>query len=452
MSSPAGHTLPTATTPLDPAQERALRAATLRKVSRRLLPFLFVLYVCAFLDRINVGFAALHMNSDLGFSATAYGLGSGIFFVGYCLFEVPSNILLYKLGARRWIARIMVTWGMVASAMMFVRTPTSFYVMRFLLGVAEAGFFPGVVYYVSQWFPNDERARAISGFMLAIPVCGVIGGPVSGALLGLQGIGGLAGWQWLFLLEGLPSIVLGVVVWLYLTDRPQSAHWLEPTERSWLTDILAAERSMCRQAHDVTARKALTNRLVWQLGIICFFGNLGFYGYTLWAPQVILMMSGTNDFTVGLISGAISLAMGVGMRLNGRHSDRARERVMHVVFPMLVMGIGFLGSVVLPTPWLTLLALALIPIGMGASYGPFWSMPSLYLAGEAAARGIALITSIMAASGFVGPTLIGVLKSRTGGYQASFLLLGAAAGVSALIAWPLRREAVLRRPRSTEPA
>jgi sugar phosphate permease len=372
VSSPAGLTLPTATTPLDSVQEGALRVVTLRKVSRRLLPFLFVLYVCAFLDRINVGFAALHMNSDLGFSATAYGLGSGMFFVGYCLFEVPSNILLYKLGARQWIARIMVTWGIVASAMMFVRTPTSFY-------------------------------------------------------------------------------VLGAIVLLYLTDRPQSAHWLEPAERKWLANTLATERSMCRQAHDVTARKALTNRLVWQLGIICFFGNLGFYGYTLWAPQVIRMMSGTNDFTVGLISGAISLAMGVGMRLNGRHSDRAGERVMHVVVPMLVMGIGFLGSVALP-PSLTLLALALIPIGMGASYGPFWSMPSLFLTGEAAARGIALITSIMAASGFVGPTLIGVLKSRTGGYQTSFLFLGVAAGISALIAWPLRREAVLRGARSTDPA
>jgi MFS transporter, ACS family, tartrate transporter len=451
VNSPASLTLPTTATPLDAAEEGALRAVTLHKVSRRLLPLLFVLYVCAFLDRINVGFAALHMNSDLEFSATTYGLGSGIFFVGYCLFEVPSNILLYKLGARKWIARIMVTWGIVASAMMFVRTPTSFYVLRFLLGVAEAGFFPGVIYYVSQWFPNDERARAISGFMLAIPVCGVIGGPVSGALLGLQGLCGLAGWQWLFLLEGLPSIALGAFVWLYLTDRPQSAHWLEPAERKWLTDTLATERSTCRHAHDVTARKALTNRMVWQLGIIYFFGNLGFYGYTLWAPQVIRVMSGTNDFTVGLISGAISLAMGIGMRLNGRHSDRRGERVVHVVVPLLVMGMGFLGSVALPTPLLSLLALALIPIGMGASYGPFWSMPSLFLTGEAAARGIALITSIMAASGFVGPTLIGVLKSRTGGYQASFLFLALAAGVGALLAWPLRREAALRGTRSTDP-
>jgi ACS family tartrate transporter-like MFS transporter len=203
---------------------------TLRKVTRRLIPFLFLLYVVAWLDRVNVGFAALHMNSDLGFSSTAFGFGSGVFFLGYCLFEVPSNLLLDRVGARRWISRIMVSWGAISVAMMFVRTPLTFYILRFMLGAAEAGFFPGVVYYLSLWYPETQRARAIAAFMTAIPVTGLIGGPVSGALLGLDGVSGLAGWQWLFLVEGLPAILLGVIVLVYLTDRPEAAHWLAPAE------------------------------------------------------------------------------------------------------------------------------------------------------------------------------------------------------------------------------
>jgi len=203
---------------------------TLRKVTRRLIPFLFLLYVVAWLDRVNVGYAALHMNSDLGFSSTAFGFGSGVFFLGYCLFEVPSNLLLDRVGARRWISRIIVSWGAISVAMMFVRTPLTFYILRFMLGAAEAGFFPGVVYYLSLWYPETQRARAIAAFMTAIPVTGLIGGPVSGALLGLDGVSGLAGWQWLFLVEGLPAILLGVIVLVYLTDRPEAAHCLAPAE------------------------------------------------------------------------------------------------------------------------------------------------------------------------------------------------------------------------------
>jgi ACS family tartrate transporter-like MFS transporter len=227
-------------------EHEMIGAAVIRRVTRRLIPFLFVLYIGSWLDRVNVGFAALQMNSDLKFSAAAFGLGSGVFFLGYCLFEVPSNFILHRVGARLWIARIMVSWGLIASAMMFVRTPLIFYVLRCFLGVAEAGFFPGVIYYLSQWYPYADRARAIAGFMMAIPVAGLVGGPLSGALLGLNGLCGLAGWQWLFLLEGLPSVLLGFVVLRYLTDRPEDAHWLPVPERTWLVARLEAERQFAR--------------------------------------------------------------------------------------------------------------------------------------------------------------------------------------------------------------
>ena len=241
-----------------------LSAVTLRKVTWRLIPFLFVLYVIAWLDRVNVGFAGLQMNTDLGFSSTVFGFGSGIFFFGYCLFEIPSNIILERVGARLWIARIMVTWGLISSGLMLVRTPLLFYLLRFLLGVAEAGFFPGVIYYLSLWYPTAQRARAIAAFMTAVPVTGLIGGPLSGALLGLDGVYGLKGWQWLFLLEGLPAMALGISVIFYLDDRPETARWLAPPERKWLMETLAAERKACLLKPDI--RVALTDATVWKLG------------------------------------------------------------------------------------------------------------------------------------------------------------------------------------------
>src|SRR5436309_4406713 len=249
-----------------PANVQILPANTLRKITWRLIPFLFVLYVIAWLDRVNVGFAGLQMNTDLGFSSTVFGFGSGIFFLGYCLFEIPSNIILERVGARLWISRIMVTWGLISASLMFVRTPAVFYLLRFLLGVAEAGFFPGVIYYLSLWYPTAHRARAIAAFMTAVPVTGLIGGPLSGALLELDGIYGLAGWQWLFLLEGLPAVVLGVSVIFYLDDRPETTPWLEPQERDWLVDTLAAEQRTWPLRPDI--RVALTDVGVWRLGII----------------------------------------------------------------------------------------------------------------------------------------------------------------------------------------
>jgi ACS family tartrate transporter-like MFS transporter len=420
-----------------------LTVATLRKITRRLMPFLFVLYIAAWLDRVNVGFAALHMNSDLAFSSSAFGFGSAVFFLGYCLFEVPSNLILHRVGARLWIARIMISWGVIASALMFVRTPASFYVLRFMLGVAEAGFFPGIVYYLSGWYPRAQRARAIAAFMMAIPVAGLIGGPLSGALLGLDGAYGLAGWQWLFLLEGTPSILLGLVVVWYLTDRPEAARWLAPAQREWLVAQLAAERQACAEAHPIGTIAALTNTTVWRLGIIFFLANAGFLAYSIWSPQIIRSFAAVSDLGVGLISGAISAVTIVVMVLNSAHSDRTGERPLHVAMPLLLMCVGFLATAALGASWPALITLALVPIGIGAAFGPFWSMPTLFLTGEAAAGGVALVASIVNAGGFVGPALIGILKGGSGGYSTGFVLLGGAAGLAALLTLPLRRARTL---------
>src|SRR6478752_3034128 len=294
-------------------------SATLRKVTLRLIPFLFLLYIVAWLDRVNVGFAGLQMNADLGFSPVAFGFGSGVFFLGYCLFEVPSNLVLHRVGARRWIARIMISWGAISTGMMFVRTTPTFYVLRFLLGAAEAGFFPGVVYYLSHWYPEGQRARAIAAFMTAVPVSGVIGSPLSGALLSLNGLFGLAGWQWLFLVEGLPAILLGIIVLVYLTDQPETGDWLSSAEKDWLVATLTAERTSREGAFPVGILSALTNPTIWHLGIIFLFAAIGFYGYSFWAPLVVKSLTGSSDLGVGVILGAISAVTIVCMMLNSSH-------------------------------------------------------------------------------------------------------------------------------------
>jgi MFS transporter, ACS family, tartrate transporter len=414
----------------DDAEELAV--VTLRKVTWRLIPFLFLLYIIAWLDRVNVGFAGLEMNADLGFSSTVFGFGSGIFFLGYCLFEIPSNIILERVGARLWISRIMVTWGLISAGLMFVRTPAAFYLLRFLLGAAEAGFFPGVIYYLSLWYPTAHRARAIAAFMTAVPVTGLIGGPLSGALLGLDGIYGLKGWQWLFFLEGLPAVILGSSVIFYLNDRPETTPWLAPAERDWLVETLAAERKACALRPDI--RVALTDGTVWWLGIIFLLVAAGFYGYSFWAPLVIKSLTGLSNFKVGLVLGAISGITILGMLLNSHHSDRTGERAKHIAVPLLVMSVGLIGCALLRQPVLAIIALALVPLGHCASYGPFWSTPTQFLTGPAAAAGIALVTMIANIGGFAGPALIGVLKTRIGTYTHAFLLLGGLAVIAALFA------------------
>jgi ACS family tartrate transporter-like MFS transporter len=424
-----------------------LEQATLGKVTRRLLPFLFLLFIICYLDRLNVGFAALQMNQDLGFSPAVYGFGAGVFFLGYVLFEIPSNLILARLGARVWFARIMITWGVLATAMMFVRGPTSFYVLRFLLGVAEAGFSPGIVYYLCGWFPAAQRGRALARVLIAIPLSGVVGGPLSGALLGLNGHLGLAGWQWLFLLEGLPAVVLGFVVLGYLTDRPEEAAWLAPAERAWLSTHMSQEREHCERRHGLSVLQALSSRTVWQLGLLhflCF--TFGTYVLGLWLPQIVREFSRLSDFLVGLVSAVPNLVAAVAMVLVGAHSDRSGERLLHIAAAAFAAAFGFLACAYLHSPVLIVLALSLAAVGLRSAAGPFWTLPSAFLSGSAAAGGIALINSVSNLSGFVGPYAIGLLRGATGTFHSGLLLLALVPLAGAALALHLRRATVLSSP------
>jgi ACS family tartrate transporter-like MFS transporter len=422
----------------------ALEQATMRKVTWRLAPFLMLLYVIAWLDRVNVGFAALQMNEQLDLSPAVYGLGAGLFFIGYALFEVPSNLVLARVGARRWIARIMITWGLLSAAMIFVTGPVSFYVLRFLLGVAEAGFFPGIIYYLSTWYPAAQRARAVSWFMVAIPLTIVIGGPLAGLLLGMDGLGGLRGWQWLFLVEGLPATFLGVVVLYYLTDRPEQAQWLEPAEKEWLSSEIRAEQSRARERHGIGLGKALLHPIVWVLGLIAFAFQCGSYGLSLWIPQIIKGLAGFSDLEVGLISAIPYFAATLGMIAVGVSSDRTGERFKHVAGTLFVGAIGFAASAYIVSPVPALVALTIAAIGDLSGRGPFWALPGRFLAGDASAGGIALINTLGALGGFVGPTIVGFVKDATGSFKHGLLALAVLLFVSAIASLLLRRASVLR--------
>jgi ACS family tartrate transporter-like MFS transporter len=429
-----------------------IRRAAVARVSRRLIPFLFLLYILNFLDRVNVGFAALEMNRDLGFGPAVYGLGAGIFFIGYCLFEVPSNLVLYRTGARLWIARIMVTWGLAASAMMLVHTPWSFYLLRFLLGVAEAGFFPGIIFYLTYWYPARERARAYAWFLAAIPMCGVIGGPLSGALLGLDGWLGLRGWQWLFLLEGLPSVLVGVAVLWLLPDRPRDARWLPPAERVWLEERLELERSDRVSSHGASLRRALADPVVWWLGLSYFLLVVALYGFALWLPQLVKAAGDFSNFEVGVITAIPYAVAAVGMILVGRSSDRTGERHLHLALPALAGAMGFLAVTRSGTTGLLIAALSLTAFGVLGWLGPFWALPTAFLREQGAAGGIALINSMGAVGGFVGPYLIGKVKEQTGDFAPGLLLLAVCLVAAVVIVLGLRATAVRRSgPRTLPP-
>lgn len=415
-----------------------LEQATLRRVSWRLIPFLFVLFIANYLDRVNVSFAALQMNRDLGFSGAAYGLGAGIFFVGYVLFQVPSSLLLARVGARRWIAAITMAWGCLASGMMFVRGPASFYVLRFLLGAVEAGFFPGVILYLTYWFPVNARARAVARFMTAIPVAQIVGGPVSGWLLDLHGRAGLAGWQWLFLLEGLPSIALGALVLGYLTDRPEEAVWLTPEARAGLIERLRDGHSP-GPAPKVPLEDLFAMPAVWQLAGVWILMVLVGYGQLLWLPQIIKGASGLSNFAVGVLSAAPPLAAAVAMVWIAEHSDRTGERRRHVALPCLVTAAGFAATAaVRQSPLLATAALTLVAIGIAGSFGPFWGLATAALTGPAAAGGIALVNAIGNVGGFAGPYVVGIVKDATGGFAGALVTFAVLAAVAGLLALRLR--------------
>jgi ACS family tartrate transporter-like MFS transporter len=421
--------------PLDEGQ-------VLAKIRHRLIPFMFLLYIVSYIDRVNVGFAALQMNRDLGLSASVFCLGSGIFFIGYFLFEVPSNLIMERTGARFWMARIMVSWGLVSAGMVFMRGPASFYTLRLLLGLAEAGFFPGMILYLTYWFPRRDHARAIALFMTANAVAGVVGGPISGALLTMHGVGGLAGWQWLFLLEALPAVVLGVATLAYLPDGPEYAAWLSDRERGWLKERLAADKATQTHATSRHLQLVFSNRRVWTFSGLYFLIVLGLYSISFWLPQILKGLSGSSDFLVGILSALPYIVAAVGMVWIGRHSDRHGERRWHVAGPALLAALGFVLSTLTTEPALALVSISLAALGIWGSLGPFWAMSTSVLAGSATAAGIAWINSVGNLAGFVGPYVVGVLKEATGGFGAAMAALASFLVLAAIIA--------VRQPRSDE--
>lgn len=396
----------------------------LARVRRRLIPFLFLLYIVSYLDRINVGFAALQMNQALGLSATAYGLGAGIFFVSYTLFEIPSNLILARVGARLWIARIMITWGLVSAGTMLARSPTDFYVLRFLLGVAEAGFFPGIIYYLTQWFPYSERARTVAAFMTATLVAGIVGGPISGALLTMDGVGGLAGWQWLFLLEGLPAVVLGFVVLWFLTDRPEGATWLSAPERAALVARLDADWTGAEAEGHSPGAVVKTGR-VWILAIVYFTIPVALYAVGFWLPQIIKAASNGSNLEVGVLSAIPYLIGAAGMLVSARHSDRTGERRWHIVAAAMVGGAAFALSAATHSLAASLLTLSAAMLGLGSMFGPFWALATRSVRGLGAATAIALINSIGNIGGFAGPYMVGYLRDLTHSFTWGLVGIGA---------------------------
>jgi ACS family tartrate transporter-like MFS transporter len=407
--------------------------SALRKVRWRLIPFLFLLYVIAYLDRVNVGFASIDMNRDLGFSAAVYGLGSGIFFLSYTLLEVPSNLMLARFGARRWIARIMATWGVMSCLMIVVNTPARFYAIRFLLGAAEAGFFPGIILYLTQWFPARERARAIGLFMTATAMAGVIGAPLSSALLQMHGALGLHGWQWLFLVEGVPAILLAPAVLAYLTERPGDANWLTSEERAWLAQEMAREQAHRADTH-ATLGDAVRSGRLWALAAVYLCIVIAFYGITFWLPQIMQSISDLGSAVIVLLSAIPYIAATIGLVVIGRRSDRRHERRWHVAIPCLIGATGFTLTVMAPAhPAVTLATLSIAAFGIWGTMGPLWAMPTAMLRGTAAAGGIALVNSIGNIGGFAGPYLMGWIREATGGFSGGLLTLAAFLIAGALI-------------------
>jgi MFS transporter, ACS family, tartrate transporter len=391
-----------------------LESQTMARVARRLLPLLMACYFVAYLDRVNVGFASLTMNKALGFTSAVYGFGGGIFFLGYFIFEVPSNVLLSKVGARVWIARILITWGLISACTAFIVGPVSFYSVRFLLGIAEAGFFPGIILYLTWWFPSYYRSRIVGIFMAAIPLSNILGSLVSGVLLDLDGLMGLAGWQWLFILEAAPAVVLGFAFWFFMTDWPSQAHWLTQAQRDWLIGRLDAERTQRESIRHYSLKQALLDRRVLVLSLVYFGGTFAGYGIALFQPQIVHQLAAGFGMT-GLIN-AIPYVFAAGaMVLWGRHSDHTGERPRHVAIAYSVGAAGLIATALMTDPVLTMVMLVIAAMGQSSTGPTFWTLPTAMLSGTAAAGGIALINALGNLGGFFGPYLFGLIKDATGG-------------------------------------
>ena len=410
------------------------------KCARRLIPFMVLLYVVNFLDRVNVGFAALTMNKDLGFTPRMFAWGAGVFFIAYFLFQAPANVILERIGARRWMFVIMLTWGAISAANALVTDATTFFVLRFLLGTAEAGFFPGMLLYLTYWFPQSYRARFTANFMIGIPLAFVIGGPLSSAILGFDGAAGLHGWQWLFVIEGAPALVLAFVVLRILPDNPQSAKWLSAAEKSTIAARLAAEEP----AGEKSLWPALRDVRVYALGLALFGVVMGYYGAGLWLPQIVEAM-GFSILQTGFVVAVPFGIAGIAMVLWGRSSDRSGERVWHTIAAALLSAGGFAVASQTQSIPVELAAITCAAVGVLAAHPPLWSLPSSFLGGTGAAGGIGLVNSIGGLGGFLGPYVIGALKEDTGSYSGGMLALSMALLVSVAIMLGLGRAMAARR-------
>jgi ACS family tartrate transporter-like MFS transporter len=423
-----------------PAAADPIARTALRKATWRLIPLIALGYGVAYMDRVNISYAQLQMNADLHFSNTIYGFGAGLFFLSYAACEIPSNLLLYRFGARRWLARIMVSWGIVAMAMMFVRTPMQFYAARFLLGVAEAGFFPGIIFYILQWYPAHLRARAITRFYIAFPISTIVMGALAGALMGLQGHLGLRGWQWLFLVEGLPAIVLGIAFFLLLPDGPADASWLTGPERDSILSAVEHDTATAHADRHSVATAFLDAR-VWLIGIFFLCVQAGYWAYGFSAPAIVQDVTHAGIANTGFLLAALGILGAVAMVLAGMHSDRTADRHSHVLPWVLLMLAGFVGCGLSGSPLIALPALAVVFCSYCAMQGPLWAIPAAYLTGRSAAAGIAAINMLGILGGFIGPYWMGLARDLTGNYQRGLLTMTAPLLLAAAIMLHLRRQA-----------
>jgi ACS family tartrate transporter-like MFS transporter len=428
---------------LAPSTSLDLPARTLRRITWRIIPFLVLLYIIAFIDRVNLGYAKLEMTDELKFSDAVYGFGAGIFFIGYLLLEIPGTLLVERWSARLWISRIMITWGIIASLTGFVHTVGQFYTLRFLLGLAEAGFYPGVIIYLTHWFPERQRSKAISLFMVGSPIANVIGSPVSGLIMEYVHWYGLSGWRWVFILEGIPAVLIGFVTLFYLTDKPNKAKWLPPEEAEWLTRQIALERARKAPAPHHNYWLALKEPIVLLLTAIYFVGMTGLYGFSMWLPAIIKKLSGLPTLQVTLLAAVPYVVTLVIMLAVGRSSDRTNERIWHTAIPLFVAGCAFLGSILAKDRvFLSLAMLSLVGAGVWAFIPTFWTLPSAFLTGSAAAVAVGLINSFGNLGGFVGPYVVGYLSDQTGSTVGGVTVLAVVLMLGAILVLMLDRKRV----------
>jgi MFS transporter, ACS family, tartrate transporter len=419
-------------------QNETVESQTMSRVFWRLMPFLLMAYLICYIDRVNVGFASLQMNKAVGIDPKIFGLGGGIFFIGYFILEVPSNLAMERFGARTWIARIMITWGLVSAACAWIAGPTSFLVLRFLLGAAEAGFFPGVILYLTYWFPAHHRARIVGIFMVAIPVAGLVGSPISGALLGLDGALGLGGWQWVFILEAAPAIIMGILAFAWLTDKPEQASWLTQEQRNWLADTLTAEQQRATKVPHASVWRVIGNKHVLLMALVYSGAAGASSALALWQPQLIKSF-GLSNFQTGLLNAVPYGIAAVWMILWGKHSDRTGERVMHNALPLGWMALAMVATFAATQLWMMIPLLTLILAGTYASKGPFWALSSEWLAAPVAAAGLAQINALGNLSGFFCNYMIGWIKDETGSFPLAIMPIAVLAAAGTIVVLTIGR-------------